>query len=280
MPELPEVEVTCQGVLPHLLERTVLAVHSSGKSLRQPIPQELLRSCLCNKTICTVERRAKYILIRFTGKDVLIIHLGMTGKLGIFSQATAAARHDHLVLTLDNTMELRYNDVRRFGSVAVWPADQAEELEQVFLARQGIEPLGAAFDGRQLHQLAHNCTVPMKKFFMDSRRISGIGNIYANEILFAAGIHPLCPANSLSLEQWQEVAGCTVHILNKAIQAGGSTISDFLGASGQPGYFQLQLAVYGKKGAACPGCGEEIVKEVVGGRATFFCPECQQEVQR
>ncbi|MCW5211653.1 bifunctional DNA-formamidopyrimidine glycosylase/DNA-(apurinic or apyrimidinic site) lyase [Desulfobulbus sp. TB] len=275
MPELPEVEVTCQGLRPHLLECTILAVHSSGKSLRQPIPQELLRSCLCNKTICNVERRAKYIFIRFTGKEVLIIHLGMTGKLGIFAKEDKSAKHDHLVLTLDNKMELRYNDVRRFGSVAVWPADQAEELEHAFLARQGIEPLSVEFDGKQLHQLAHRYKLPIKKFLMDSRRISGIGNIYANEILFAAGIHPLTPANTLRTEQWDEVVVCTIRILKQAIAAGGSTISDFLGASGQPGYFQLQLAVYGKKGEDCPHCGEEIVKEVVGGRATFFCGKCQ-----
>ena len=280
MPELPEVEVTCQGLRPHLLGRTIRTVRSSGKPLRQPIPEDLLRRCLCGNTILTIERRAKYVLIRLKDSAVLVIHLGMTGKLGIFSVNAEPVRHDHLVLTLDNEMELRFNDARRFGSVAIWPADEVEELEQTFLARQGIEPFSEDFCGVGLLQLAKSCSLPIKSFLMDTRRVSGIGNIYANEILFAAGIHPLCPANTLSREQWQEVATCAVRILKKAIAAGGSTISDFLGASGQPGYFQLQLAVYGKKGEACPRCGEEIEKEVIGGRATFFCGKCQKSTQR
>jgi formamidopyrimidine-DNA glycosylase len=275
MPELPEVEVTCQGLRPHLLGRSILTVRSSGKSLRQPIPEDLLRRCLCGNTMLVVERRAKYVLIRLKDGAVLVIHLGMTGKLGVFPMDTESAKHDHLVLTLDNEMELRFNDARRFGSVVIWPADETEELEQVFLARQGIEPFSAEFSGAGLQELAKKCSLPMKSFLMDSRRISGIGNIYANEILFAAGLHPLCPANTLSEEQWQKVATCAVRILKQAIAAGGSTISDFLGASGQPGYFQLQLAVYGKKGEDCPRCGEEIAKEVIGGRATFFCAQCQ-----
>ena len=276
MPELPEVEVTCRGLRPHLLERRLLAVRSSGKPLRQPLPDELIRRCLCDNPVRAVERRAKYILIRFADGAVLVIHLGMTGKLGIFPEDAEAAGHDHLALSLDNGNELRFNDARRFGSVAVWPADEAEELEQAFLARQGLEPFSAEFTGENLHRLARQCRLPIKNFLMDSRRISGIGNIYANETLFAAGIHPLCPANSLSTEQWREVAICAVRILKQAIKAGGSTISDFLGASGRPGYFQLQLAVYGKKGEGCPHCGEEIEKEMIGGRATFFCARCQK----
>ena len=275
MPELPEVEVTCRGLRPHLLERRILAIRRSRKPLRQPLPEDLIRQCLCDNTISAVERRAKYILIRFADGAVLLIHLGMTGKLGIFPKDKTGDKHDHLTLSLDNGSELRFNDARRFGCVVVWPAGETEELEQAFLARQGLEPLSTEFTGENLYQLAQQCRLPIKSFLMNSRRISGIGNIYANETLFAAGVHPLCPANSLSIEQWQKVATCAVRILKQAIKAGGSTISDFLGASGQPGYFQLQLAVYGKKGEECPRCGEVIQKAVIGGRATFFCARCQ-----
>ena len=275
MPELPEVEVICRGLRPHLLERSILAVRSSGKPLRRPLAEDMLRCCLCGKTVLAVERRAKYILIRCEKGAVLVVHLGMTGRLGIFSEAAKSARHDHLILSLDNETELRFNDARRFGSVVLWPEEQAEELEQAFLARQGIEPFSTEFSGENLQRLAQKCRLPVKSFLMDSRRISGIGNIYANETLFAAGVHPWTPVEKLSSKQWRKVATCAVRILEQAIAAGGSTISDFLGAGGQPGYFQLQLAVYGKKGKECPCCGEKIVREVIGGRATFFCSKCQ-----
>ena len=275
MPELPEVEVTCRGLKPHLLGRSILAVRSSGKPLRQPLAEDVLRCCLCRKSILTVERRAKYILIRFEGGATLLIHLGMTGKLGIFPKAAESIRHDHLIFSLDNGKELRFNDTRRFGSIVLWPAKQAEELERAFLARQGIEPFSADFSGENLHRLARKCRLPVKSFLMDSRRISGIGNIYANETLFAARIHPSALTGTLSREQCEQVASSAVRILKQAITAGGSTISDFLNAGGQPGYFQLQLAVYGKKGKDCPCCGEKIVKERISGRATFFCPKCQ-----
>jgi formamidopyrimidine-DNA glycosylase len=275
MPELPEVEVTRQGLLPHVSGRTITAVSCSGKSLRQSIPKELLQDCLCGKSISTVDRRAKYLLIRLQDSGVLVIHLGMTGRLGVFPGAAAQARHDHLILSLDNGMDIRLNDARRFGSISVWPPEQAKELEQVFVSRQGIEPLSREFTGKTLLQLAGKSRQPVKNFLMDARRISGIGNIYANEILFAAGLHPQAPVNTLLEQQWQQVADTTVHILTKAIAAGGSTISDFLGASGESGYFQLQLAVYGKEGMSCPRCGQAIEKGVIAGRATFFCPCCQ-----
>jgi formamidopyrimidine-DNA glycosylase len=275
MPELPEVEVTRRGLLPHLSERAVVEVWCSGKPLRQPVPDRLLRQCICGNVITTVDRRAKYLLIRLGDGCVLLVHFGMTGKLGIFHKTTKKAKHDHLCLRLDNDMELRFNDVRRFGCIAVWPADQATALEEKFQGRQGIEPFSPDFNGGNLARLAKRSGQPVKSFLMDAGRISGIGNIYANEILFASGIHPRTEANSLSEPQWQRVAECTVLILKKAIKAGGSTISDFLGSSGKPGYFQLQLAVYGKKDAACPNCGLSIEKESISGRATFFCPHCQ-----
>ncbi len=277
MPELPEVEVTRQGLLPHLLQRRITAVAWSSKRLRLPIPRQLLREEILGSTICALDRRAKYLLIRMKEQGVLVFHLGMTGKLGMFSASAPRAVHDHLRLRLDDDMELRFNDARRFGSIMVWPTDQAHLLEEEFNQSKGIEPLGLNFTAANLARLAEHRRQPVKTFLMDSRIIGGVGNIYANETLYAAGVHPLVRVNSLSEKQWQKIVDCCVLILNKAIIAGGSTISDFLGASGEPGYFQLQLAVYGKKGKDCPRCGEEIVKETIGGRATFFCLGCQKK---
>ncbi len=276
MPELPEVEVTRRGLLPHLPQKTVTGIRWSGKRLRNPMPRALLRDEIREQTILTVDRRAKYLLIRMESGAVLVVHLGMTGRLGIFPARTALARHDHLRLLLDDNMELRFNDSRRFGSVAVWPAARAGKLEQEFDVRLGIEPLGDRFDAENLLQLARNRRMPVKTFLMDSRYIVGIGNIYANEILFVAGVSPWTAVGMLDLAQWQAIVRHGREILLRAIEAGGSTIADFIGSSGQPGYFQLQLAVYGRKGKCCPRCQGEIKKEVLAGRATFFCPACQQ----
>jgi formamidopyrimidine-DNA glycosylase len=277
MPELPEVEVTRRGLLPHLPGKTVARVFWSGKRLRTAMPRALLRDEIQGRTIRTVDRRAKYLLIRMAGGAVLVIHLGMTGRLGIFPGRTPVARHDHLRLYLDNGMELRFNDSRRFGSVAVWSAELADACEQEFASRQGIEPLGDHFHAEKLIRLARNRRMPVKTFLMDSRLVAGIGNIYANEILFAAGLSPWTAAGTLDFQQWQAIADNGREILLRAIKAGGSTIADFIGSSGQPGYFQLQLAVYGRKGESCPRCQARINKKVLAGRSTFFCPVCQQE---
>jgi formamidopyrimidine-DNA glycosylase len=275
MPELPEVEVTRQGLLPHLLQRKIVAVSWSAKRMRLPIPRKLLRTCIHNNLITAIDRRAKYLLIRMQDGSVLVLHLGMTGKLGMFQTTSPKAVHDHLGLRLDNGMEMRFNDTRRFGSIIVWPAEEALQLENQFNSSKGIEPFGPEFTGAKLKQLAGSRCMPIKTFLMDSRIIAGIGNIYANEILFAVHIHPQTKVNSLSEKKWQELADSCREILNRAIAAGGSTISDFVGSSGRPGYFQLQLAVYGKKDEPCPECGRKIKKETISGRATFYCSACQ-----
>ncbi|WP_417915827.1 bifunctional DNA-formamidopyrimidine glycosylase/DNA-(apurinic or apyrimidinic site) lyase [Candidatus Electronema sp. JC] len=275
MPELPEVEVTRRGLLPHLPGRTVTAAHWSGKRLRQSMPVKLLKEAICGGAVASLDRRAKYLLIRMDSGSVLVVHLGMTGKLGIFPQTAARRTHDHLCLSLDNGMELRFNDARRFGSVAVWPGAEATRLEEVFSRSQGIEPFGPDFTAETLARRAEWRRQAVKLFLMDAKLIAGIGNIYANETLFAAGVHPQTPAGSLSLAQWRRVAACAVDILHRAIAAGGSTVSDFLSSNGQPGWFQLQLAVYSRHGQPCAACQELIRKEVIGGRATFFCPRCQ-----
>ena len=275
MPELPEVEVTRQGLLPHLLHRRILTIKWSSNRLRLPIPRKLLHESIQGNRITAIDRRAKYLLIRMQDGSVLVFHLGMTGKLGMFPAAAPRVPHDHLRLLLDNEIEMRFNDVRRFGSITVWPAEQALIQEEKFNSNKGIEPFGPDFTPANLARLAQRRSMPVKTYLMDSRLIAGIGNIYANEILFAASIHPQTRVNSLSEKEWQEITDCCIQILTRAIAAGGSTISDFLGASGNPGYFQLQLAVYGKKDEACPGCGAKIKKETLGGRATYYCSNCQ-----
>ncbi|MCI5145058.1 MAG: formamidopyrimidine-DNA glycosylase, partial [Candidatus Electrothrix sp. AR3] len=198
MPELPEVEVTRRGLLPHLLGQKVVTASWSGKPMRQPVPWQLLQDWICGNGIIALDRRAKYLLMRMKDRSVLVLHLGMTGKLGIFPQTQAIMRHDHLCLRLDNTLELRLNDARRFGSIAVWPGEQSVALEGKFNQQQGIEPLGPDFIPAKLRALAQERRQAIKTLLMNSHLISGIGNIYANEILFAAGIHPQTSAKSLT----------------------------------------------------------------------------------
>ena len=275
MPELPEVEVTRQGLLKQLPGSLVVEVSWSAHQLRVPIPRTLLKEHIEGNRIRTIDRRAKYLLIRMEGGAVVVMHLGMTGKLGLIAPDTGKHKHDHLCLRLDNGLELRFNDSRRFGSIGVWPARNAGACEQIFSEREGIEPLGREFNQQRLLDLARGRKTPVKILLMNSRIIAGIGNIYANEILFAARIHPLTPSCTLLPEEWVKVIDASVGILQRAIDAGGSTISDFLGVSGHPGYFQLQLQVYGRKGLACPHCSDLITKTTMGGRATYFCPQCQ-----
>jgi len=177
---------------------------------------------------------------------------------------------------LDNGLELRFNDSRRFGFIAVWPANEALRLEAQLSQKEGLEPFGSEFTAEKLHALAATRHVAVKSFLMNSKVIAGIGNIYANEILFATGIHPATPVQRIKLQEWQKIVAASREILQRAIDAGGSTISDFLGTSGHPGYFQLQLRVYGRKGQSCLRCATPIVKMDLSGRATFFCPKCQK----
>ena len=200
----------------------------------------------------------------------------MTGRLGLFPGDAPRARHDHLRLLLENGMEVRFNDSRRFGAVLVWPAEEAAGLEEQFNKSKGIEPFAEQFTEDTLQELAARRHQPIKTFLMDSRRVAGIGNIYANEILFAAGIFPETPVDCITRPQWQAIVVHCREILARAIEAGGSTISDFIGSSGKPGYFQLQLQVYGRAGEPCTRCATPIEKRKTGGRATFFCPRCQQ----
>jgi formamidopyrimidine-DNA glycosylase len=296
MPELPEVEVTRQGLLPHIVGRSIVAIHDSNKNLRLPVPKTELHKWVKNSVVRDVCRRAKH-LIFFMDSAAMIIHLGMSGKLGIFSADTPPGLHDHLVFHLNNSMEMRYNDPRRFGFIRVLTPELIESNDP--FNRIGPEPLPVNTSKKVTHKILHcwqssfaeshhlltpsylkkkagKRLQPIKNFLMDSHIIAGIGNIYANEILFTSAILPTTPIGSISLKGWDRIYAATKQVLTQAISCGGTTIRDFISSSGQQGYFQLELNVYGRQGESCHNCHESIQKVIIAGRATYFCPHCQR----
>ena len=254
MPELPEVEVTRLGLQPHLPGREVKEVRWSNKRLRQPMPRKLLKEFLPGTSCRTVDRRGKYLLLRMENGSVLVLHLGMTGKLSLVPTDEPLARHYHFRLNLDNRQDLRFNDSRRFGSISIWPSREANTLEKALNSRIGLEPFSKKLTADYLLERSRTKSQPIKNFLMDGRVIAGIGNIYANEILFQVSVHPATPARLLNRPTWKKIITACRRIMNKAIEAGGSSISDFLGTSGNPGYFQFQFKVYGRKGHPCSRC--------------------------
>lgn len=272
MPELPEVEVIRQGLALLLRGRRVVGLGWSTRKLRLPMPRRALARWVRGKRIRAVDRRAKYLLIHMANNATVVFHLGMSGKLGLFPAHAPRRKHDHLRLQLDNGMELRFNDSRRFGSLQVLaPGIPADAV----LGDIGPEPLSNDFTPTYLHSRARNRRQPVKNFLMDSRTVAGIGNIYANEILFCAGLRPTTPAQDITASQWQRTVNCCKQVLQQAIASGGTTIADFVGASGAAGYFQLQLQVYGRGQEKCTRCSTTITRLVLAGRATYFCPCCQ-----
>lgn len=275
MPELPEVEVICQGLASLVKQRRILAVSFSNKRLRKPFPLARMHGQVEGAFVLGVERRGKFLLLRLTSRTLLVFHLGMTGKLGLFPADSPRGKHDHARFLLDNGKELRFNDVRRFGSVEVFSAQDLRERDP--FADLGPEPFSRNFSPDYLLEKARGRKVAVKSFLMDNRVVVGLGNIYANEILFAACTHPGTPVNRLPRMDWQLLVRTSRRILEKAIALGGSTISDYENARGEPGYFQLELAVYGRQGQPCLRCQEKILRTVLLGRATFHCPGCQPE---
>ncbi|PLX48912.1 MAG: formamidopyrimidine-DNA glycosylase [Desulfobulbaceae bacterium] len=273
MPELPEVEVICRGLRPHVVGRRIQEVVCGPKELRLAVPRNALQKQIAGATIMKLSRRAKYLLFDMDNGRRLLVHLGMTGRLGIFPAKAVQALHDHLIFRLDDGMEMRYNDTRRFGFVVV---QERTGQENAPLAQLGPEPFWPEFSAEYLKKKAAGRLQPIKNFLMDSRVVVGIGNIYASEILFAAGILPTMPIGSLILDQWRTIITISRQVLTRAIEAGGTTISDYVNASGTPGYFQLELAVYGRAGDKCRKCRAIIEKQTIAGRASYFCPRCQK----
>lgn len=273
MPELPEVEVICRGLQPLLVGREVTDIVCANRKLRLPVARVQMGRWLRGQRILAVGRRSKYLLLRMANDAVMAVHLGMTGRLGLFPADVARAKHDHLCWRLDNGMELRFNDARRFGSVQI--VGPGGDPESELFAKLGPEPLGKALTTSYLQERAAGRRQPVKNFLMDGRIVVGIGNIYASEILFAAGILPQTSVAALRPGDWRRLILKSREVLLWAIDCGGTTISDFVNASGGKGYFQLQLKVYGREGQPCQQCATPIGRSIMAGRATYFCPKCQ-----
>ncbi|MFJ2986876.1 bifunctional DNA-formamidopyrimidine glycosylase/DNA-(apurinic or apyrimidinic site) lyase [Collimonas sp. NPDC087041] len=273
MPELPEVEVTRRGVAPHLEGRTVTAVTFRHAGLRWPFPLDL-PTLLAGRTIRDIGRRGKYLLLRFDHGTV-IIHLGMSGHLRILDTSVAPKKHDHFDLAVGSHL-LRLSDPRRFGAV-LWHAAEDGPVEQhVLLAGLGLEPLEEVFSAQILYQKTRNRAAPIKQVLLAGDIVVGVGNIYASESLFRAGINPKTAAHRISLARYELLADAIRIILAAAIDKGGSTLRDFIGVDGQSGYFQQSYFVYDRAGLPCRNCGTLITQIKQGQRSTFYCKKCQK----
>ncbi len=271
MPELPEVETTLRGLAPHLTGQRITDAVIRNSRLRWPIPKNL-RRLLRGQTIHSIRRRAKYLLIE-CGSGTLILHLGMSGSLRILPAGAAAEKHDHFDLLIANGLLMRLRDPRRFGAV-LW--HEGDPAQHPLLAPLGVEPLENEFDAAYLHRATHKRNAAIKLVIMDSHVIAGVGNIYASEALFRAGIRPQRAANKLSLARCSRLVLAIREILGEAIRLGGSSLRDYVGSNGDPGYFQQHYWVYGRAGEPCRACGAIIKQIRQGQRSSFYCPNCQR----
>jgi formamidopyrimidine-DNA glycosylase len=271
MPELPEVETTRRGLAPLLVGKRIKAAVVRHHGLRQPVPRNLSK-LLAGTTIHHLTRRGKYLLFD-CGTGTLILHLGMSGRLWVVDTGTPAEKHDHFDLVLENGTVVRLRDPRRFGLV-LW--HKGDPLGHPLLAAIGPEPFSLEFDGARLYRATRNRSAAIKLVLMDSHVVAGVGNIYANEALFRAGIRPSTPAQRLSRERCDVLAKRVRETLQDAIGAGGSSLRDYVGSDGLAGNFQSQFMVYSRAGQPCQCCGT-LIKEIrQGQRATFYCPRCQR----
>ena len=274
MPELPEVETVLRGLAPHVTGRHLTGARVRNPQLRWPVPADLgkrVKGC----RVQGLSRRGKYLLLHLACGDApqdLIVHLGMSGSLRLCPADTPPTPHEHVDLLLDDGQCLRLRDPRRFGALLF----ATQPGKHPLLDHLGVEPLAQAFDGARLHALCRGRRTAIKGLIMDARKLVGVGNIYANEALFHAGIDPRLPAGRLSRPRCERLATAIKDTLKKAIAAGGSSLRDFVNGHGQPGYFQQTYYVYGREGEACRVCGTPIRQVVQGARSSFFCPNCQR----
>jgi formamidopyrimidine-DNA glycosylase len=271
MPELPEVETTRRGIAPHVIGRRVARIDVYDSRLRWPVPGDL-DACMRGRTIDRVDRRSKYLLLH-AGEAALLVHLGMTGTLRVFRDAPTRRAHDHVDILLDNGTLLRYHDPRRFGAM-LWLAASREG--HPLLDALGPEPFDPKFDAGYLWRITRARRAAIKLALMDNHVVTGVGNIYANEALFRAGIHPGTRASRLSKPRLGRLVDAVRDVLHAAIAKGGSTLRDYVGSDGASGYFQLDHFVYGRAGQACRVCGAAVRQARQGGRSSFFCVHCQR----
>ena len=270
MPELPEVETSRRGIEPYCLGQKIVQVIIRQQKLRWPIEANL-STLLSGKVVNAVTRRGKYLLLEFVN-DALMIHLGMSGSLKILRKSEPAGKHDHVDVVFGNGCILRYNDPRRFGSFIY----NTESTKHSLLAKLGPEPLTSEFDKNYLYSVCQSRKAPIKSVIMNSHVVVGVGNIYAQESLFLAGIHPNRSANKISMARIAVLAETIKKVLEIAIQAGGSSLKDFTSAQGKPGYFQHEFKVYGRAGESCVTCKRPLKHLALGQRTTTYCGFCQR----
>jgi formamidopyrimidine-DNA glycosylase len=271
MPELPEVETTMNGIKPFILQQKLIDIAIRQKKLRGPVEIDDLSQIL-GHCVQQIQRRGKYILLFFS-KGTILIHLGMSGNLRLVDPETPAKKHDHVDLIFANKQCLRLTDPRRFGAI-IWAG--AKPNEHVLLAHLGPEPLEADFNAAYLWGKARGRKAAVKTFIMDGRTVVGVGNIYAAESLFMAGIHPNKAAGKVSLADYEKLVLAIRKVLMAAIRQGGTTLKDFVNSEGKKGYFKVHLQVYGRGGEPCLVCGNKLKELRLGQRSTIFCSHCQK----
>ena len=269
MPELPEVETTMRGIEPWLAGQEIRQVIVREPRLRWPVPAAVQEAC--GQKVRRISRRAKYIIMELPSGN-LLLHLGMSGSIRVLTEAQDAEKHDHLYIVTPKAV-IRLNDPRRFGAF-LWAEHPVDE--HPLLASLGPEPLSDDFNGPYLHRLSRGRKLAVKNFIMDGKVVVGVGNIYASEALFMAGIHPIRGAGRISKERYDGLAEAIRDVLRRAIRQGGTTLRDFVDSEGSPGYFAQELLVYGRAGQACFQCASPIRQKVIGQRSSFYCVTCQR----
>ena len=269
MPELPEVETSRRGIEPHIIDTRITGIIIRNRHLRWPISKAVDRN-LVGESITSVDRRAKYLLINTTN-GTAILHLGMSGSVFMVDRDTPAGVHDHVDIEFDSGKTLRFRDPRRFGSLH-WSKNP---LKHKLLRSLGPEPLGQEFDGEYLWKRSRRRRVSIKQFIMNADVVVGVGNIYASEALYHAAINPKRAAGRIALRRYDALVAAIQDVLQAAIKAGGTTLRDFYGGDGEAGYFQQDLAVYGRDDEPCQKCQRPISVIVLGQRSTYYCKNCQ-----